>query len=96
MIELLQKCLKQPESNPELYYFMEDALTRLDQDQKKRYRQTFRFFLPFTWRVFSVCGSMIIIQKKKFPGFQEGYFTEEKPSHPHFLEDPLSGYSSTC
>src|SRR5450432_4227464 len=28
MIELLQKCLKQPEPNPELFYFMEDALMR--------------------------------------------------------------------
>ena len=25
MIELLQKCLKQPEPNPELFYFMEDS-----------------------------------------------------------------------
>ena len=31
MIELLQKCLKQPEPNPELFYFMEDSLTGLDQ-----------------------------------------------------------------
>src|SRR5215203_4734734 len=30
MIELLTKCLKQPESNPELFYFVEDALHHLD------------------------------------------------------------------
>ncbi len=34
MIELLQKCLKQPEPSPELYYFMEDALTSLDQAER--------------------------------------------------------------
>ena len=33
MIELLQKCLKQPEPNPELYYFMEDSLKSLDQSE---------------------------------------------------------------
>ena len=31
MMELLQKCVKQPESNPDLFYFMEDALMQLDQ-----------------------------------------------------------------
>src|SRR6266513_4521382 len=30
MIELLTKCLKQPESNPELFQFAEDALVHLD------------------------------------------------------------------
>ena len=31
MIELLTKCLKQPEAHPELYYFVEDALHHLDE-----------------------------------------------------------------
>ena len=31
MIELLQKCLKQPEQNAELFYFIEDAFVHLDQ-----------------------------------------------------------------
>ena len=35
MIELLQKCLKQPEPNPELFYFMEDSLTGLDQADRE-------------------------------------------------------------
>src|SRR5205085_7273201 len=30
MVELLTKCLKQPESNPDLFYFMEDSLVHLD------------------------------------------------------------------
>jgi DNA repair protein RecO (recombination protein O) len=30
MVELLQKCLKQPEENPELYSFAEDAFIHLD------------------------------------------------------------------
>ena len=31
MIELLTKCLRQPEPNPELFYFTEDALHHLDE-----------------------------------------------------------------
>src|SRR5215212_5930194 len=31
MIELLSKCLKQPEGNSELFYFVEDALHHLDE-----------------------------------------------------------------
>jgi len=31
MIELLSKCLKQPEANTELFYFVEDALEHLDE-----------------------------------------------------------------
>src|SRR5882724_1588536 len=30
IVELLQKTLKQPESNPELFYFIEDAFLHLD------------------------------------------------------------------
>ena len=35
MVELLQKCLKQPEANPELYNFCEEALLKLDKCNKK-------------------------------------------------------------
>src|SRR5215216_6467531 len=31
MVELLSKCLKQPEANAELFYFVEDALHHLDE-----------------------------------------------------------------
>jgi DNA repair protein RecO (recombination protein O) len=31
MVELLQKCLRQPEPNPSLFYFTEDALKHLDE-----------------------------------------------------------------
>jgi len=31
MVELLQKTLKQPENNPELFYFIEDAFMHLDE-----------------------------------------------------------------
>jgi Recombination protein O C terminal. len=33
MIELLTKCLKQPEANPELFEFCEDAFIHLDESK---------------------------------------------------------------
>src|SRR5882757_2025035 len=30
MVEMLQKCLRQPEPNPDLFYFIEDAFIHLD------------------------------------------------------------------
>ena len=44
MIELLQKCLKQPETNAELFLFCEDALLQLDIANK---RVTANFALYF-------------------------------------------------
>jgi DNA repair protein RecO (recombination protein O) len=34
MVELLQKSLKQPETNPDLYYFSEDAFIKLDESDE--------------------------------------------------------------
>src|SRR5215510_4764503 len=34
MVELLTKCLKQPEANPELFYFVEDSFIHLDQSSE--------------------------------------------------------------
>ena len=33
-------------------------------------------------------------EKRKYLDLQEGYFSEERPAHPHYLENPLSGISS--
>ena len=94
MIELLQKCLKQPEPNPELFYFMEDALMGLDQADQK-VQANFPLFFALHWPGFF--GLRIddnYSEKRNILDLQEGYFTEEKPSHPHYLENPLSGISS--
>src|SRR5580698_284754 len=34
MVELLQKCLKQPEPNPDLFHFAEDAFICLDESEE--------------------------------------------------------------
>jgi DNA repair protein RecO (recombination protein O) len=94
MIELLQKCLKQPEPNTELYYFMEDALNGLDQAGLKVQANFPLFFAIHLAGFFGLRIDDNYSEKRNFLDLKEGYFTEEKPLHPHFLEDPFSGISS--
>ncbi len=94
MIELLQKCLKQPEPNPELYYFMEDALQGLDQADQKAQANFPLFFALHLAGFFGLRMDDNYSEKRKYLDLREGYFSEEKPAHPHFLEDPLSEISS--
>ncbi len=90
MIELLQKCLKQPEPNPELYYFMEEALKSLDQEELKVRANFPLFFSVHLAGFFGLRMDDNYSEKKTFLDLEEGYFSEERPSHPHYLENPLS------
>jgi DNA repair protein RecO (recombination protein O) len=94
MIELLQKCLKQPEPNPELFYFMEDALTGLDVGELNIQANFPLFFALHLAGFFGLRIDDNYSEKRSFLDLQEGYFTEEKPTHPHYLEKPLSEISS--
>jgi DNA repair protein RecO (recombination protein O) len=94
MIELLQKCLRQPEPNPELYYFMEDALNRLDRASLKVQANFSLFFALHLAGFFGLRIDDNYSDKRNFLDLEEGYFVEEKPSHIHFLENPLSETSS--
>ncbi len=94
MIELLQKCLKQPEPNPELYYFMEDALTGLDESEPNVQANFPLFFALHLAGFFGLRIDDNYSEKRSFLDLEEGYFTEEKPLHPHYLENPLSEVSS--
>ncbi len=94
MIELLQKCLKQPEPNPELYYFVEDALTSLDQAELNVQANFPLFFALHLAGFFGLRMDDNYSEKRTFLDLEEGYFSEEKPSHPHYLENPLSEVSS--
>src|SRR5579864_4647450 len=90
MIELLQKCLKQPESNPELYYFMEDALTGLDQGARNVQANFPLFFALHLAGFFGLRIDDNYSEKRNYLDLKEGYFTGEKPLHPHYLDTELS------
>jgi DNA repair protein RecO (recombination protein O) len=86
MIELLTKCLKQPEANPELFEFCEDAFIHLDESSgtvMANFPLFFALHLPvfFGFRI-----SDEYSDKNSIVDLQEGMFVSERPDHFHFLE----------
>jgi len=87
MVELLTKCLKQPESNAELFHFVEDAFLHLDEAPDAiaaNFPLFFALHLPvfFGFRVNDNYS-----ENRHFLDLQEGDFVKEQPRHPHFLEE---------
>ncbi|HEX3767584.1 MAG TPA: DNA repair protein RecO [Puia sp.] len=90
MIELLQKCLKQPESNTELFYFMEDTLTGLDQAERNVQANFPLFFALHLAGFFGLRIDDNYSGTRNYLDLKEGYFTGERPLHPHYLDHSLS------
>jgi DNA repair protein RecO (recombination protein O) len=86
MVELLQKCLKQPEPNSNLFEFCEEVLLRLDeapQSVAANFPLFFSLQLPhfFGFRMTDNYSSENFILD-----LEEGNFTAQQPAHPHFIE----------
>ena len=87
MIELLTKCLKQPEANAELFYFVEDALHHLDEATDT---VTANFPLFFALHLAVFFGFRIsdeFSETLTYLDLEGGSFVEERPRHPHYLQD---------
>jgi DNA repair protein RecO (recombination protein O) len=87
MTELLTRCLKQPENNPELFHFCEDIFRSLDESEGTTTANLPLFFalhLPFHFG-FRITDNYS--EKNVYLDLQEGNFVAAPPSHPHFLED---------
>ena len=87
MIELLTKCLKQPESNPELFHFAEDAFLHLDEANNTVTANLPLFFtlhLPvfFGFRINDNYSS-----SHQWLDLREGGFVDQQPTHSYFLDD---------
>lgn len=94
MVELLTKCLKQPESNPDLFHFVEDCFLYLDNSSGAVTANLPLFFalhLPvhFGFRIADNYS-----EKYHFLDLQEGGFVVIQPPHPHFLEEKQSAVTS--
>jgi DNA repair protein RecO (recombination protein O) len=87
MIELLTKCLKQPEANPELFQFTEDALLHLDNSTMAVAANFPLFFSLQLPGFFGLRMTDNYSERNDVLDLQEGVFVHDKPSHPHFLED---------
>ena len=94
MVELLQKCLKQPENNIDLFQFTEDAFIQLDIADDT---VTANFPLYFCLHLCHFFGLKLeddYSEKNSILDLQEGRFVKLIPSHPHFLEEDHSYYIS--
>ncbi len=86
MIELLTKCLKQPEANPELFEFCEDAFIHLDESTGSVMANFPLFFALHLPVFFGFRISDEYSDKNSIVDLQEGMFVSERPDHFHFLE----------
>jgi len=86
MIELLTKCLKQPEANPELFEFCEDAFIHLDESSGSVMANFPLFFALHLPVFFGFRISDEYSDKNSIVDLQEGMFVSERPDHFHFLE----------
>jgi DNA repair protein RecO (recombination protein O) len=94
MIELLSKCLKEPEAAAELFYFVEDAFLHLDEASDK---VTANFSLFFALHLAVFFGFRIndeFSQTQPYLDLQEGIFTEQQPEHSHYLEGRMAEVTS--
>lgn len=94
MVELLQKCLKQPEQNADLYLFCEDAFMQLDVANKS---VTANFALYFALHLTHFFGFRMnddFNAQQNILDLEEGSFVEEKPAHNNFIEGEYAQITS--
>ncbi|HXL56401.1 MAG TPA: DNA repair protein RecO, partial [Chitinophagaceae bacterium] len=94
IIELLQRSLKQPEANPELFYLIEDTLKQLDKGNETL---TANLSLYFTLHLSRKLGFQLQGEySKQTPvlDLKEGYYVTDIPSHPYYVTGELAQTTS--
>jgi DNA repair protein RecO (recombination protein O) len=90
MVELLSKCLKQPETNSDLYHFVEDAFFHLNYCNDKVLANYPLFFAAHLSSFFGLNpqnkNNRILESENLLFDMQEGFFTDVLPNHGYYLE----------
>jgi DNA repair protein RecO (recombination protein O) len=94
MVELLQKTIKQPEANSDLFHFIEDAFIHLDQAGPGVVANYPLFFALHLATLFGFRFEDEYKPGTPFLDLQEGVFVEEQPVHPYFLGGQYSFITS--
>ena len=94
MVELLQKCLKQPESNADLYHFTEDAFMYLDEADESVVANYPLFFSLHLASFFGLRIQDNYSEDRSYADLREGLFVADQPDHPNFLEGEYSHITS--
>lgn len=86
LVELLDKTLRQPESHPELFHLVSDALRWMDQQE----RGTANLPLYLSLRLAALLGFGFYgrwSHERPYLDLGEGLFVAERPHHPHWLDE---------
>jgi DNA repair protein RecO (recombination protein O) len=94
MVELLQKTLKEPEANPELFYFIEDAFLHLDESNDIVMANYPLFFALHLTSFYGFRFRDTWSASRTILDLQEGEFVSEIPQHPYFLDANASFITS--
>jgi len=94
MVELLQKCLKQPEANADLFHFCEDAFMQLDIAEME---VTGNFPIYFATQLAHFFGLRIqdnYSTERNYFNINEGIFTNKPLANDNYLEPDISYHFS--
>ncbi|HSF44913.1 MAG TPA: DNA repair protein RecO [Chitinophagaceae bacterium] len=86
LIEVLQKCLTQPEANPDLFAFMEDVFSHLDDSDPNATANFPLYFMANLGQFFGFRIQDDYVAGNEILDLQEGGFVSERPMHPDFVE----------
>jgi DNA repair protein RecO (recombination protein O) len=87
IVELLTKCVRQPETNEDLFYFIEDCLAYLDTCHDTIAANIPLFVALHLPYHFGFRMTDNYSPARCYLDLQEGMFTEDPPHHPAFLAD---------
>jgi DNA repair protein RecO (recombination protein O) len=94
MVELLTKTIKQPEHNPDLFHFIEDAFTHLDESDESIVANFPLYFSLHLATLYGLRLSDDYNEENTFLDLREGEFVHDQPIHPHFLGGQFSYITS--
>ena len=86
MVELLQKCLHQPEQNTALFYFCEDVLIQLDAANKPITANVALYFSLHLTHFFGFKMNDEYDEEHSVLDLKEGSFVAAQPLHPNFID----------
>ncbi len=94
-IELLQHSIKQPENNPELFYFIEESLLTLDATNDNTIIANFPLFFAAKLAEHSGLGIQNNYSEiHNILDLQQGFFISELPAHTYFAEKNIAQITS--
>lgn len=94
MIELMQKSLKQPEPNPDLFHFLEDSFLHLDISDDAVVANYPLFFALHLSGFYGFRISDTYSSRNNVLDLREGEFVSDQPAHAYFLEGDYSFITS--